>query len=50
MNTFPQEKKKKRKRAKVATYYSKVFNIDNAVCLNQQLKLPEKSLVLPRSH
>ena len=50
MNTFPQEKKKKSKRAKVATYYSKVFNIDNAVCLNQQLKLPEKSLVLPRSH
>ena len=47
MNPFPQEKKSKR--AKVSTYYSKVFNIDKAVCLNQQLKLPEKSLVL-RSH
>ena len=43
-------RKKKSKRAKVATYYSKVFNIDNAVRLNQQLKLPEKSLVLLRSH
>ena len=49
MSPFPLEKKKS-KRAKVATYYSKLFNTDNAVCLNQQLKLPEKSLVLLRSH
>ena len=49
LNPFPQEKKKS-KRAKVATYYSKLFNTDNAVCLNQQLKFPEKSLVLLRSH
>ena len=41
---------KKSERAKVATYYSKLFNTDNAVCLNQQLKFPEKSLVLLRSH
>lgn len=48
LNPFPQEKKSER--AKVATYYSKLFNTDNAVCLNQQLKFPEKSLVLLRSH
>ena len=48
MNNFPHEKISKR--AKVATYYSKLFNPGNALCLNQQFKFPEKSLVLVRSY
>ena len=43
-------KKKKQKGKGGYYYYSKLFNTDNAVRLNQQLKLPEKSLVLLRSH
>ena len=49
LNPFPQEKKKAKGQRWLLIILSYSILI-NAVCLNQQLKFPEKSLVLLRSH